>query len=254
MIKIIFCAFNEAENLGKFLVNLNHELNILGEDFEIIACLDGSNDNSLDVLSDFKVKILPIENKRGLGLAYKRLFLEMIDGCNDGDLIISLDADNTHNPDQIPQMLKHFRANNLDVLIASRFLNLSIMKAFPLHRKFISKTTSLLLQNLFAVKRINGEKLQDYTSGYRVYSAKKLKELFAARKNKFITEPEFTYTCELLLNLARINSHFDEIEISYDYGEKMGKSKLRIMRNLWRLMVLLIKSANHNSSTISGSS
>ncbi len=246
MLKIIFCAFNEAENLGKFLVNLNHELNILGEDFEIISCLDGSNDASSRILTDFNVKILPQKNVRGLGLAYKRLFDEMIDSCRDEDLIISLDADNTHNPNQIPQMLEHFKENNLDVLIASRFLNLSIMKAFPWHRKFISKTTSLLLQNLFSIKRINGEKLQDYTSGYRIYSAKKLKELFATKKNKFITEPEFTYTCELLINLSRVNSRFDEIEISYDYSEKLGKSKLRIMRNFWRLIVLLTKTAIRN--------
>lgn len=217
----------------------------LQRDFEIIACLDGTTDESLAIIADFqrfhKIRVLPQINQRGLGLAYKRLFLDVIENSADEDLVISLDADNTHNPEQISEMLEHFEKNNLDFLVASRFCGRSVMADFPLHRQFISKFTSLLLQNIFAVKKISGEKLQDYTSGYRLYHVKKLQELFAKEKNNFITEPEFTYTCELLIKLSRINSRVDEIAISYDYGKKIGKSKLRIMRNFWRLIVMLGK-------------
>ncbi len=245
MIKIIFCAYNEAENLEKLLVNINHELEILGRDFEIITCLDGSSDDSFKILSDFQefhqITILPIENQRGLGKAYKKLFLEVIKNSNDQDLIISLDADNTHDPEQIAEMIKHFENNSLDLLVASRFCDTSIMEQFPLHRKLISKSISILFRTLFRVKKISGKKLQDYTSGFRIYKAGKLKELFQIEKDNFITEPEFTYTCELLIKLARINSRVDEIAISYNYSKKIGKSKLRIMRNFWRLKILLLK-------------
>jgi len=244
MIKIIFCALNEAQNLKKLLVNLAHELQTLQRDFEIIACLDGSNDESLQILQDFQkfypVKILPLKNQRGLGLAYKRLFVDVIENSAADDLLISLDADNTHDPEQIPAMLEYFESNSLDLLIASRFCNKSIMEDFPPHRKFISKATAFLLQNLFAVKKISGEKLEDFTSGYRIYNIEKLKELFKIQKDNFISEPEFTYTCELVIKLSRINSRIDEVAISYDYGKKIGKSKLRILRNFWRLMIMLI--------------
>jgi len=60
-------------------------------------------------------------------------------------------------------------------------------------------------------------------------------------KNNFITEPEFTYTCEFAIKLSRLESRFDEIAIYYEYGKKIGASKLRIMRNFWRLMLLLFK-------------
>lgn len=214
-------------------------------DFEIIACLDGSKDNSFELLSAFAkfhpVKVLPLKNERGLGLAFKRLFLDVIENSADDDLIISLDADNTHNPEQIPKMIEHFQKNNLDLLVASRFCSSSVMADFPLRRKLISKSISILLQNLFSVRKISGEKLQDFTSGYRIYKAEKLKKLFVKKKNQFITEPEFTYTCELLIKLARINCRIDEIAISYDYGKKLGASKLRLMRNFWRLIILLGK-------------
>jgi dolichol-phosphate mannosyltransferase len=241
MIKIIFCALNEAPNLTKFLIDLNHEMQILQRDFEIISCLDGSNDSSFQLLTDLKIKILPLKNERGLGLAYKRLFLEVIKNSDDTDLVISLDADGTHNPEQIPTMLTHFEKNSLDFLVASRFCGNSVMADFPLHRRFITKFTSILLQNIFAVKKISGEIFQDYSSGYRIYKIEKLKKLFSQEKNNFITEPEFTYTCELLIKLARIGARIDEIAISYDYGKKIGKSKLRILRNFWRLIVMLLK-------------
>ncbi|OFW81157.1 MAG: hypothetical protein A3D15_02565 [Alphaproteobacteria bacterium RIFCSPHIGHO2_02_FULL_40_34] len=243
MIKIIFCCLNEAQNLKKLLVNLIHEVELLQRDFEIIICLDGGSDNSASIIADFqqhhKIRILPQQNQRGLGLAYKRLFSEVIQNSAADDLVISLDADNTHNPEQIPQMLEHFEKNNLDFLVASRFCGNSVMADFPLHRQFISKFTSLLLQNIFAVKKISGKKLQDYTSGYRVYKVEKLQKLFEKEKNNFITEPEFTYTAELLIKLARLECRMDEIAISYDYGNKIGKSKLRISRNFWRLMVMV---------------
>lgn len=206
-------------------------------------CIDGTSDRSPRVISEFqkshKITVLPKKSQRGLGLAYKRLFVEVIENSADEDLLITLDADNTHNPQQITEMIKHFKNNSLDLLVASRFCGNSVMSNFPIHRRFISKGTSLLLQNIFAVKRISGEKLQDYSSGYRIYKNEKLKKLFAKEKEDFITEPEFTYTCELLIKLSRLNSRLDEIPIFYDYGKKVGKSKLRIGRNFWRLLVML---------------
>lgn len=247
MIKIIFCALNEAQNLTNLLKSIDYEMQLLQRDYEIIVCLDGSNDESFQILSNlqskYPVKILPLLNQRGLGLAYKRLFLEVIPNSNDEDLIISLDADNTHNPNQMRPMIQHSESHALDVLIASRFSKNSVMADFPIHRKFISTSISVLFQLLFSLQNISGTTLKDFTSGYRLYKAKKLKELLKKEDQNFITEPEFTYTCELLIKLSRIKAQFDEISISYDYGKKIGASKLRIGRNFFRLIILLFKLA-----------
>jgi dolichol-phosphate mannosyltransferase len=242
MIKIIFCAFNEEQNLLDFIPNIAKELEALN--YEIIACIDGSQDDSLKLLNNFKsiypIKILPIQNQRGLGIAYKKLFLHIIENSSDQDLIISLDADNTHNPNQIKEMINHFENNNLDFLVASRFCDHSVMNKFPIYRQFISKSISILLRILFPIRKISGQKLKDYTSGFRIYRSQKLKELYKNLGNKFIKEPEFTYTCELLINLSRFNLRCDEIAISYDYEKKIGKSKLRILKNFKRLIIMLI--------------
>jgi len=246
MLKIFLCCYNEAQNLKKLLSDLEREMQLVKRDFEVWFCLDGTSDDSVEVIKTFsnlKTVILPQINQRGLGLAYKRLFFEAVKNFSNEDLIISLDADNSHNPAQIPLMLEHFEKNNLDFLVASRFCGNSVMEEFPLHRKLISKSISLLLQTFFPIKKINGKNLQDYTSGYRVYRSAVIKKLFAKEKTNFISEPEFTYTCEFLIKLSRLKIRVDEIAISYEYGKKIGASKLRIMRNFWRLIVMLTRFA-----------
>ncbi len=243
MIKVLLCCLNEEKNITKFFNDLFSELKKIGDKFEVFICLDGTIDSSQRVINAFqknhKITVLPKINQRGLGLAYKRLFLEALKNSADDDLIITLDADNTHNPKQLLEMISTFHQKQLDFLVASRFCGNSVMSDFPLHRRFISKSTSLLLQKIFSIKKISGEKLQDYTSGYRIYRTKKLRELHDKEKDNFITEPEFTYTCELLIKLSWINLRAEEIAIVYDYGKKIGKSKLRIARNFLRLIVML---------------
>lgn len=245
MIKIIFCAFNEEENLEKFLSDLDLVKHGLQRDMSVVTCLDGTTDDSLHIIENHRknlaIKVLPQVDARGLGNAYKRIFCDILPTLTDDDLVISLDADNTHNPAEIVKMLTHFERGYLDVLIASRFSQTSEMTGFPLHRKLISKTTSILLQVLFAVKKISNQNLQDYTSGYRIYRAAILKKLLAAEGKNFITEPEFTYTCELMIKLSRIGARIDEISFPYDYSQKFGESKLRFTRNLWRLVVLVVR-------------
>lgn len=242
MIKIILCCLNEEKTLPNFLQNLTNEISKISSEFEILICLDGSNDNSLEIINNFqnhKIKTLPIINQRGLGLAFKRLFLEIINNSKNDDLVISLDADNTHNPAQINEMFNYFNENNLDFLIASRFCQNSVIKNFPIHRQLISKLTSILLQILFPIKKINGKKLKDYSSGFRIYKAEILKKLYNKEGKKFITEPEFTYTCELLIKLSCLKIKLDEIALSYNYGKKIGKSNLKIMRNFMRLLIMI---------------
>lgn len=243
MLKIIFCIYNEEKNLKTFIQDLNDSLENLERNYEIITCIDGSSDNSLNILKDFQkkypIKILDPVNEKGLGKAYKRIFCHLAKNCKDDDLIISLDADNTHETSQIKGMIEHFENNSLDVLVCSRFIDMSIITKFPIYRRFISKSVSKILQTFFPIKILNQKNLQDYTSGYRIYRASKIRQLYELKSDEFITEPEFTYTCELLIKLSRIKSKIDEYAISYNYGNKKGKSKLKIIPNFLRLIIMI---------------
>lgn len=276
MIKVILCALNEAKNLKILIPNLANCLKTCLEssekssssqlaqnglasevkdseqiqkssepNFEIIICIDGSNDNSSQLLYDFQkiypIKVLPTKNQRGLGLALNRAFLAAVRNCKSDDLVINFDADNSHNPKQIKEMIAHFKNYQLDVLIASRFCEKSTMKTFPPHRRLISFCASIALKKIIAAKKISGKKLLDYTSGYRIYKASKLQELHKIYQNNLIQEPDFTSTCELLLKLNQLNCRIDEIPLIYEYASKIGSSKLRIWRNSWQLLLLIFK-------------
>lgn len=248
MIKIILCAFNEAQNLIKLLPDINREVKKINSDYEITICIDGSNDESFALITQIKsdlgffpIKILEPQNQRGLGFAYKRIFIDILKNSADEDFVISLDADNTHNPNQIGELIKICREKNLDLVIASRFCKTSIVKGFPLYRKFISKTTSLILQIIFPIKKISGGRVQDYSSGYRVYKVQKLKQLYQIHQDRFITEKDFIYTCEILLNMAELGLKVDEIPLIYDYSQKIGVSKMKIVKNSQGLLNLIMR-------------
>lgn len=242
MIRIILSALNEAQNLQILLQNIIHECESLKQDYEIVICLDGGNDNSPEIIGAFKnCRILPIKNEKGLGVAFKRLFIDAIENASDNDYLISLDADNTHDPKQIKELVEKANTLKLDFIVASRFVKGSKMIGFPLHRQAISKSVSLILQTMLPIKKITSKNLQDYSSGYRLYRVKALKDLYRIKQNNFITEKDFVYTCELLLNLSRIKVRIDEIPLIYNYGKKIGVSKLNIQKNAKRLILLVAR-------------
>ena len=247
MIKILLCCLNEAQNLQTLLPRICDEMRLLNIDFEMMICLDGSSDNSREVISSFQkshkvpITIIPEINQRGLGLAFKRLFIEAIKDSCDSDLLISLDADSTHDPKQMPEMISRFKANSLDFLVASRFCKNSAVYGFPLYRRIISKAISIVMQTIFPITKISGSKLKDYTSCYRIYSAKKMKELYRKEQNQFLTESGFCYSIEIAVKLSRIKARIDEIGILYDYGKKIGASKLPLLKDFWRLLVTVKK-------------
>jgi len=246
LIKIIICAYNEEQNLQKLLTDLTQQLELLQREFEIIFCLDGTNDNSKTIISIFsqkyKITILPESNKRGLGIAYKKAFLHVIYNCDPSDIIVSFDADFSHNPSQLKEMLGIFENKKLDFMVASRFVDKSSMILFPLYRKLISKSISIFLQNIFPIKN-NNNQIKDYSSGYRIYQNEILQNLHKKIGINFITEKDFTCLIEILikLNKNKLINNFEEFAIKYEYGNKIGASKLRLFYNFYRLTILSIK-------------
>lgn len=246
MIKVILCALNEEQNLRQLIEDLAKQFALLQQKFEIIICIDGSSDNSYSLLCDlqklYPLKILSLKNQRGLGLSRNRVYCEAVkNGVTSDDIVIHLDADNSHDPAQIAAMLLHFYQHNLDIVVASRFCDNSTMQGFPLKRQLVSRLVSLFMQNTMALRKISRQKLKDYSSGYRIYRASKIRELYDIYGDKMIVEKDFSSTCEVICKLGKLNAKIDEIPIQYDYSKKLGGSKLRIIRNACQLALLVVK-------------
>jgi dolichol-phosphate mannosyltransferase len=240
MIKIILCALNEVQNLKILLPEINAQMKRINLPYQILICLDGSSDDSKEYIltqkNSYPIEILPQINEKGLGKAMKRLFLKAASTSNDNELIISMDADNTHFPSQIEDLITK---NKGDVVILSRFCKESKMLGFPFYRILISKTTSFVMRLFFGIRDIENKKIKDYSSGYRCYRVKSIKKLIEEFGDNFITNQDFTYTCELLINLDKIGAKFQELPLHYDYSKKIGESKLRFFSNAKSLLRLI---------------
>ena len=117
-------AFNEEKNIEKIITSCKKFVD------NVVVCDDGSNDNTLKLASDVGAVVLQHKTNKGYGAAISTLF----DYARDkkADVMITIDGDGQHDPDQIPLLLDAITKHNFDVVIGSRFLD---DKDIPKYRK-----------------------------------------------------------------------------------------------------------------------
>ena len=108
--------------------------------------------------------------KKGLGTAITDGFKIFLSAQNPPKYIFTMDADYSHNPQDIPQILATMKECDCGIVIGSRYVKGGKIAGWPFTRKIISKTAN------FIAKVSLGLKLHDCTSGFRCYSTKFLKE------------------------------------------------------------------------------
>jgi len=119
--------YNEETSIIALLENVNRVRKLLKDPFEVVIVDDGSKDNSVNNVKryssqhpDFKIKIIPHEKNMGLGQAMRTGIYYLTKTANDNDIIFTMDADNTHNPEYMPDMIEKIEEGN-EIVIASRY-------------------------------------------------------------------------------------------------------------------------------------
>src|SRR3990172_10580031 len=165
MIHIFLPAYNEERTIGKLIQRLIEFRDETDLQINVIVVDDGSTDTTKRIIEEFKgnmpIKIITHEKNKGLGGALKTGLLYISSILKDKDILITMDADNTHDPRIIRQMLDKIE-EGYDVVIASRYEKGGEEIGVPLLRKILSRGASLVLRILFPIKNV-----KDYTSGYR---------------------------------------------------------------------------------------
>ena len=111
------------------------------------------------------------------------------------DIIIEMDADLSHDPNEIKRNISFFYKNSLDLLIGSRYLKGSKIINWPLSRRLLSK-----FSNIFA-RLLLGVAVNDYTNGFRFYSKPAAKTVIS-KCNK--TGGGFIILSEIILILSNL--------------------------------------------------
>ena len=236
---VVLPAYNEEESLGPLLERIDtsmHEDEIF---YKVIVIDDGSRDRTLDVARryalDIPIHIVRHEKNQGLGATIRDGLRTAALLCSPHDVIVAMDADNTHTPGLIRSMVRLIREGS-DVVIASRYQPGSFIRGVPFHRNLISFGARLLFKIVFPIRGV-----RDYTCGYRAYRGSVLREAFDRYGESFINEEGFQCMVDILLKLRHMDLIFREVPLILRYDLKGGASKMKILRTIVRTLNLMLR-------------
>jgi dolichol-phosphate mannosyltransferase len=230
---VILPCYNEEQNLKTLITAIEASIKPKMP-YKIIAINDGSNDHTGQLLSELSKEypILTIEHSKNQGLAetLKDGLSIAAEVSKNEDLIITMDADNTHDPRYMLDMAKLI--NEADIVIGSRYVKGGKQLNVPTHRVILSKAIN---QGIKLTTRLP---IKDATSGYRCFRAKTIKTLHKKFGKKFVESKGFEVSLELLLKLFWLNPVMLEVPITLDYGKKNGRSKMKLFSTIKRYIAL----------------
>ena len=208
-----------------------------GSRLRVLVVDDGSQDGTIQAARAFEgrlpLEVVPHGVNRGLGAALRTGLGAALERSAEGDAIATMDADNTHDPGLLPEMLRQLDQAPADLVIASRYVAGGEEVGLTPIRRVLSRGASLLLTLVAPVRGA-----RDYTCGYRLYRRSLLAGAAAAWGDRLIEEAGFTCMAEVLLKLGRGGARVSEVPLVLRYDLKEGASKMKVMRTIGRYFVL----------------
>ena len=168
---VIIPAYNEKENIEAIIRKV---FSIEGE-YHILVIEDGSPDGTADIVrklqEEFPHRLFMIERKGklGLGTAYITGFKWSVE--KGYDYIFEMDADFSHNPDDLPRLYKACADDGADLAIGSRYCNGISVINWPIGRVIMSYYASVY------VRTVLGMDVYDCTAGFKCYRRKVLETI-----------------------------------------------------------------------------
>lgn len=242
MIYVLFPAFNEEESIGAALTALGTAMRGHGERYCAVLVDDGSTDRTVavaekaaaDLGGSLELRVLKHGVNQGLGAGLKTGIRWCLENARDEDVLVSLDADNTHPPALIPGMVKLLRSGAYDLVIASRYQRGAVIHGVPGYRRFLSDGGRLLFQALFYIPGV-----RDYTCCFRAYRIPVLRRADFVYRDDWLTARGFEAVMDLLLRLRQLGIRAAEVPIELQYEQRVGRSKMRVMHTIRRTLALL---------------
>lgn len=225
---VIIPTYNEKESLPITLGRLRAAV----PEAHVLVADDGSPDGTGKIADDLAAKdsnvnVMHREAKQGLGAAYLAGFAW---GLERGfDIIVEMDADGSHQPEQLPLILEEMRAKNADLVLGSRWVPGGSVVNWPTSRKVISRVGNIY------VKIMLGLGLGDATGGFRAYSSGMLREL----NLDSVESQGYCFQVDMARRVVDAGGTVREVPITFVERE-LGQSKMsgNIVREaLWRTTV-----------------
>lgn len=231
---VIVPTFNEAHNITKLVENVMS----LKESMHLLIIDDGSPDGTAKLVEDLQKKysgrlfLITRSGKLGLGTAYVEGFRFALK--NNYTYICEMDADFSHNPKDLPRLVKKVKEGEADVAIGSRYKRGISIVNWPLTRLILSYSA-----NMYA-RFVTGLQIFDTTAGFKCIHRKVLEGISLER----ISSNGYAFQIELHFRAWKAGFRIKEVSIIFREREE-GVSKMSkkiVWEAIWRVWSLKFKS------------
>ena len=219
---IVIPTYNEAETIPSLINELFEKIKQFVEKLDILIIDDSSPDGTADIVRELgtkyeKITVIQRPKKMGLGAAYKEGFRYVLEKL-DSELVLQMDADHSHQPSEIPNMLEKIK--NFDFLVASRHVEGSDVIGWGIGRKATHSIAG-------AIARICAKiEIKDSTSGFRMFKKKTLEKVDFEK----IRSDGFAFQIEVLHQLKQLGMKGLEVPTVFvnrtEGSSKMGSAEM----------------------------
>jgi dolichol-phosphate mannosyltransferase len=214
-IGVVLPTYREEDNISK-LIDAIEDLKL---DISILVIDDSSPDKTAEIVQEKQTKYKNVllcvrPKKSGLGTAITDGFKYFLSLNQPPKYVITMDADYSHNPKDIPQLLSKMHDSECAIVIGSRYVNGGKIEGWPVTRRIISRTANSIAR--FSL----GLKLHDCTSGFRCYSTKFLQAAVTS-----LHSHTYEIQIETIRQATLRNFCLKETPVLF-VNRKIGKSKL----------------------------
>ena len=219
---IVIPTYNEAETIPSLIKELFEKIKKLVERLDILIIDDSSPDGTADIVRELgtkyeKITVIQRPKKMGLGAAYKEGFRHVLEKL-DSELVLQMDADHSHQPSEIPNMLEKIK--NFDFLVASRHVEGSDVIGWGIGRKITHSIAGTIARICAKIE------IKDSTSGFRMFKKKTLERI----DFKNIRSDGFAFQIEVLYQLKQLGMKGLEVPTVFvnrtEGSSKMGSSEM----------------------------
>ncbi|MCB1671581.1 MAG: glycosyltransferase family 2 protein [Gammaproteobacteria bacterium] len=212
-VSVVIPAKNEARNLELMLPKLLSS----GEFLECIVVNDGSSDDTVAVCEANGVTVITNPYSKGNGSAIKT-------GAKAarGDIIVFLDGDGQHRPEDIPRLLEKM-TEGFDMVVGAR------------GRKSQADSYRAIANGIYnrLASWMTGQKVDDLTSGFRVVRANRFREFLYLLPNGF----SYPTTC----TMAFFRSGYSVGYVSVETERRLGDSHISLLKDGIRFLIIIFK-------------
>lgn len=227
---VIIPTYNEKENIEKMI----RKVRTLDGDFHILIVDDGSPDGTGAIVKNLQAEypdslfLIEREGKSGLGTAYKAGFKWSIE--HRYDYIFEMDADFSHNPDDLIRLYKACAEEGADVSIGSRYCKGIAVMDWPFARVAISYGASAY------VRFVLGMKIYDSTAGFVCYKREVLENIDLDN----VKMRGYGFQIEMKYNVYKLKYKIKEVPIIFiDRKEGVSKMSSSIFGEAFRGVIAL---------------